>query len=258
MNPSNNAESRDTLLNQTCDVLGVHYTVTTIPEAVRGVISSISELTGQYICFSNVHTTVMAHDDESYREILNHAAYAFPDGNPIAKQIAKSGYPAVERVAGPDFMTKMFEETANTDIKHYFYGSSEKTIANLKIQLEQRYPGIQIAGMVSPPFRALTPEEDEAAVKAINDSGASLIWIGLGAPKQEKWMSAHQGKVNGVMLGVGAGFDFHAGTIKRAPVLFQKLGLEWLYRLSQDPKRLFKRYLETNTRFLWLTRRSAK
>ena len=254
-NAGNHAVLRDTQLAHTCSVLGVNYTVTTISEAVSDVLSSVHELAGQYICFSNVHTTVMAHDDESYRDVLNHAAYAFPDGNPIAKQIAKSGYPEVERVAGPDFMDRMFFATANTDIKHYFYGSTEETIANLKIDLEQRYPGIQIAGMVSPPFRTLTPEEDEAAVKAINDSGASLIWIGLGAPKQEKWMAAHQNKVNGVMLGVGAGFDFHAGTIKRAPLLIQKLGLEWLYRLLQNPKRLFKRYLVTNTKFLWLTRK---
>ncbi|MBQ6483149.1 MAG: WecB/TagA/CpsF family glycosyltransferase [Anaerolineaceae bacterium] len=250
----NHAVLRNSQLNHTCKVLGVNYTVTTISEAVNNVMSSVHELAGQYICFSNVHTTVMAHDDESYREVLNHAAYAFPDGNPVAKQIAKSGYPEVERVAGPDFMDQMFFATANTDIKHYFFGSTEETITSLKVQLEQRYPGIQIAGMVSPPFRALTPEEDEAAIKEINDSGASLIWIGLGAPKQEKWMAAHQNRVTGVMLGVGAGFDFHAGTIKRAPILIQKLGLEWLYRLFQNPKRLFKRYLVTNTKFLWLTR----
>ena len=251
----NHSVLRDSQLSHTCNVLGVNYTVTTISEAVNRIMSSVNKLAGQYICFSNVHTTVMAHDDASYRDILNHAAYAFPDGNPIAKQIAKSGYPEVERVAGPDFMDRMFFATANTDIKHYFYGSTEETIANLKTNLEQRYPGIQIVGMVSPPFRALTPEEDEAAIKAINESGASLIWIGLGAPKQEKWMAAHQNKINGVMLGVGAGFDFHAGTIKRAPLLIQKLGLEWLYRLFQNPKRLFKRYLVTNTKFLWMTRK---
>ena len=248
----------DSQLSQTCDVLGVNYTVTTLPEAVNNVISHARKLAGRYICFSNVHTTIMAHDDESFKEVLNHAAYVFPDGKPVAKRIASAGYHEVERVAGPDFMDLMFFATANTDIRHYFYGSSEETIEKLKIQLEQRYPGIKIAGMVSPPFRELTPEEDDAAVKAINDSGASLIWIGLGAPKQEKWMAAHQGKVNGVMLGVGAGFDFHAGTIKRAPVLIQKLGLEWLYRLLQNPGRLFKRYFVTNTKFLWLTSKPSE
>lgn len=248
----------DSQLSHTCEVLGVNYTVTTISEAVNKVMASIEKLKGQYICFSNVHTTVMAHDDEKYRNILNQAAYVFPDGNPVAKRIATAGYPEVERVAGPDFMDQMFFATSNTDIKHYFYGSTEETIEKLKVQLEQNYPGIKIAGMVSPPFRALTPEEDEAAVQAINESGASLIWIGLGAPKQEKWMAAHKDKVNGVMLGVGAGFDFHAGTAKRAPVLIQKLGLEWLYRLLQNPGRLFKRYFVTNTKFLWLTKKPSE
>ena len=109
---------------------------------------------------------------------------------------------------------------------------------------------MNIVGMYSPPFRELTEEEDAAAVKMINDSGADLVWIGLGAPKQEKWMAAHKGKINGVMLGVGAGFDFHAGTIDRAPKLIQGIGLEWLYRLFQNPRRLFKRYLVTNTKFI--------
>lgn len=248
----------DSQLSQRCDVLGVNYTVTTLSEAVDTVIRSAKDLGGKYICFSNVHTTIMAHDDKQYREILNQAAFVFPDGRPVAKQIASAGYREVERVAGPDFMERMFFATANTDITHYFYGSTEETIQKLRIQLEQNYPGIKIAGMVSPPFRKLTPEEDEAAVRAINDSGASLIWIGLGAPKQEKWMAEHQDKVNGVMLGVGAGFDFHAGTIKRAPVLIQKLGLEWLYRLIQNPGRLFKRYFVTNSKFLWLTRKPEK
>ena len=247
----------DSQFSHTCNVLGVNYTATTISEAVNKVIASVGKLKGKYICFSNVHTTIMAHDDESYRHVLNQAAYVFPDGKPVAKRIATTGYPEVERVAGPDFMDQMFFATANTDIKHYFYGSTEETIEKLKAQLEQNYPGIKIAGMVSPPFRALTPEEDEAAVQAINESGASLIWIGLGAPKQEKWMAAHKDKVNGVMLGVGAGFDFHAGTIKRAPVLIQRLGLEWLYRLIQNPGRLFKRYFVTNLKFLWLSRKPA-
>ena len=240
-------------MSRTCDVLGVRYTSCGKEESVRYIADHCRELKGEYICFSNVHTTVTAYDDNAYRDILNAARYVMPDGHPIAKEMVKKGFFEAERVAGPDFMDEMFRVTSGTEISHYFYGSSEETIARLKESLTKNYPGIRIAGMVSPPFRALTEEEDEAAVKAINDSKADLIWIGLGAPKQEKWMNAHKGRVNGVMLGVGAGFDFHAGTIKRAPVLIQKIGLEWLYRLFQDPKRLFKRYFVTNTRFIWLT-----
>ena len=140
-------------------------------------------------------------------------------------------------------------------LKHYFYGSSEETLSLLKEKLTEKYPHLQIAGMVSPPFRELSEEEDKEMVGKINASGADIIWVGLGAPKQEKWMYAHKDRVNGVMIGVGAGFDYHAGNIKRAPGWMQKLSLEWLYRLMQDPKRLFKRYLVTNTRYLWLIHR---
>ena len=122
----------------------------------------------------------------------------------------------------------------------------------------EKYPNLAIAGMVSPPFRALSDEEDAAAVQAINDSKADIIWVGLGAPKQENWMFDHKDKVNGVMIGVGAGFDYHAGNIKRAPMWMQKMSLEWLYRLMQDPKRLFKRYLVTNGRYLYLIHRKKK
>ena len=122
----------------------------------------------------------------------------------------------------------------------------------LRQKMIVQYPHLEIAGMVSPPFHALSEAEDAAEIEKINASGADIIWVGLGAPKQENWMYEHMDKVNGVMIGVGAGFDYHAGNIKRAPMWMQKLSLEWLYRLFQDPKRLFKRYLVTNTRYLWL------
>ena len=240
-------------MNRKCDVLGVQFISCGKEESVRYIADHCRELKGEYVCFSNVHTTVTAYDDRKYKEVLNAAKYMIPDGKPIAKEMLRSGYWEAERVAGPDFLDEMFRVTAGTEITHYFYGSTEETISKLRESLTKNYPGIKIAGMVSPPFRALSEEEDEAAVKAINESKADLIWIGLGAPKQENWMSAHRGRVNGVMLGVGAGFDFHAGTIKRAPVLIQKVGLEWLYRLLQNPRRLFKRYFVTNTRFIWLT-----
>ncbi|MBQ6415673.1 MAG: WecB/TagA/CpsF family glycosyltransferase, partial [Butyrivibrio sp.] len=136
-------------------------------------------------------------------------------------------------------------------VTHYFYGSTEETLTRLRENLEKKYPGINIKGMYSPPFRALSPEEDAEVVKRINDSGADIVWIGLGAPKQEKWMKEHEGMINAVMMGVGAGFDFHAGTAKRAPLWVQKIGFEWLFRLFTDPKRLFKRYFATNIKFIW-------
>ena len=212
---------------------------------------SAGALSGEYICFSNVHTTVMAHDDPAYRAVLNGSAHTFADGTPIARQLRVRGFQTSERVAGPDFMDAVFRTTMDGSVSHYFYGSTQETIDKLCEELPKRYPGIRIAGAVSPPFRPETEEEDAASVAAMNESGAAFIWIGLGAPKQEKWMAAHRGRVSGVMLGVGAGFNFYAGTVKRAPKWIQKIGMEWFYRLIQDPKRLANRYIITNLKFLW-------
>lgn len=232
------------------DVFGIKYAVARTEEAVFHVLTHLKELSGKYICFSNVHTSVMGRENPEYKEVLNSSAFTFADGNPIAKLQQKEGYIGAERVAGPDFMEHMFRDTTDGSVSHYFYGSSEETIKELRKNLLERYPGINIAGMYSPPFRALSEEEDKADIEMINSSGADIVWIGLGAPKQEKWMLAHKDKINGVMMGVGAGFDFHGGTIKRAPVWIRKIGFEWLYRLFQDPERLFKRYFVTNTKFI--------
>ena len=135
--------------------------------------------------------------------------------------------------------------------RHFFYGSTEETLEKLSANLTKDYPRSTITGMYSPPFRELTEEEDKEIIKMINNSNPDFVWIGLGAPKQEKWMAAHQGKIDGLMVGVGAAFDYYAGNIKRAPQWMQKTNLEWLYRLMQDPKRLFKRYFVTNSKFIW-------
>ena len=233
------------------DIFGVNYCIAKTEEAVYHVLNHLNDLKGKYICFSNVHTTVMARENQEYRQTLNEAALVFPDGAPIARLEAKRGYEGAKRVAGPDFMRNMFRNTMDGKVSHYFYGSTDETLSKLKEHLLKQYPGINIKGMYSPPFRQLSDQEVEEDVKRINESGADIVWIGLGAPKQEKWMRSHQGRVNAVMMGVGAGFDFHAGTIQRAPLWLQRIGLEWLYRLFKDPSRLLKRYLVTNTKFLW-------
>ena len=247
------AAVRESFMIQKQEVLGVTFTASGKADTARYLMEHLDELRGKYICFSNVHTTVMAHDDATYKNVLNHSAFTMPDGNPIAKKLLEQGFAEAERVAGPDFMDTMFRLSAGTEHTHYFYGSTEETIEKLKKALQEKYPSIKIVGMYSPPFRALSEEEDHQVIRTINDSKADFIWIGLGAPKQEKWMYDHKDKLNGLMFGVGAGFDFHAGTVKRAPILIQKVGLEWLYRLLQDPKRLFKRYVVTNTKFLVYT-----
>lgn len=233
------------------ELFGVAYSASRIEEAVIHVLSHLSELKGEYICFSNVHTLVMAKENKDYANVLNEAAFVFPDGEPIVRLQRKNGFERIERVAGPDFMANMFRATMDGKVSHFFYGSTKETLDALKENLIKTYPGISISGMYSPTFGEASAEEDEADIMRINSSGADIVWVGLGAPKQEKWMNAHKGCINGVMLGVGAGFDFHANTIKRAPVWIQKIGFEWLYRLIRDPRRLLKRYLVTNVKFLY-------
>lgn len=237
---------------KTCNILGTNIAVTNMPETIGFLENNIDELRGKYICVSNVHTTIMAYEDENYRKVQNGAAVALPDGKPLSSYSRKHGFPEAERVTGPDLMGEMF--AGDNGMRHYFYGGSPETIAVLEKKLREKYPHIQIAGMVSPPYRELSEEEDAADIAAMNEAKADIIWVGLGAPKQENWMYRHKDKVNGVMIGVGAGFDYHADMIKRAPIWMQKASLEWLYRLLQDPKRLFGRYMKTNFKYLWLTR----
>lgn len=238
-------------------ILGVNIAITNMQDTVKLIVEQIDKLQGNFICLSNVHTTVMSQKDEEYRNIQNSAFLALPDGSPLSLVQRLRGYRMAEQVAGPDLMTELWKATENTEISHYFYGSTPETIEALEKNLKKEYPGIKIAGMEAPPFRPLTEVEDAEAVARINQSGAAIVWVGLGAPKQEKWMYEHRGKVNALMLGVGAGFDFHAGTVKRAPAWMRKHYLEWLYRLIQDPKRLWKRYVQTNGKFLLISVKDA-
>ncbi|MDY2651708.1 MAG: WecB/TagA/CpsF family glycosyltransferase [Eisenbergiella porci] len=220
-------------------------------KTVSYIEQHLDELKGHYICVSNVHTTVTAYRDEEYRNVQNNAAMNIPDGKPLSIVQRHSGFKNAGRVPGPDLMPEIFRLSEKKGYRHYFYGSRQETLDALKVKLAEEYPKLKIAGMYSPPFRPMTEEEDEEAIRNINECNPDFIWIGLGAPKQEKWMAAHDGRVCGVMLGVGAGFDFHAGTIKRAPLWMQEFCMEWLFRIGQDPKRLFPRYLDTNFSFVF-------
>ncbi|MCI9621919.1 MAG: WecB/TagA/CpsF family glycosyltransferase [Lachnospiraceae bacterium] len=222
--------------------------------ALNYIQKNLKSLNGQYICISNVHTTIMSYEDKDYCRIQNEAALALPDGGPIAFLCKRRGFPDAERVTGPDLMGEIFKCSKKYGYKHYFYGSKPETLKALEQKLKDQYQ-LNIAGMYAPPFREMTEEEDEEAVDRINRAQADFVWVALGAPKQERWMYMHQGRVHGLMIGIGAGADYFAGNIKRAPMWMQKSSLEWLYRLFQEPKRLFKRYLVTNTKFLWLIAR---
>ena len=237
-----------------CEILGVQIAAINMSTALNYIQTNLEDLKGQYICISNVHTTVMSYEDTTYCSIQNEAALALPDGKPLSVICRKRGFSDAERVTGPDLMEEIFSLSNECGYKHYFYGGKAETLKTLETKLKQQYQ-LEIAGMYAPPFRDLTEEEDRAVVERINKSGADFVWVALGAPKQERWMYTHQGSIEGLMAGIGAGVDYFAGNIKRAPMWMQKCSLEWLYRLFQEPRRLFKRYLMTNTKFIWLTAR---
>jgi N-acetylglucosaminyldiphosphoundecaprenol N-acetyl-beta-D-mannosaminyltransferase len=193
---------------------------------------------------------VTALKNESHAICMNDADMVTPDGAPVAWMLRRKGYADQARISGPDLMLMCCERAAETGEKMFLYGGSDVSLAQLERFLRARFPHVQIVGSYSPPFRTLTRDEDDSIVERINQSGAGIVWIGLGCPKQEAWMYAHRGRINAVMVGVGAAFDFHAGVIKRAPRWMQRYGLEWVHRMSQDPRRLVKRYMVTNTIFV--------
>ncbi len=234
-----------------CNIMGVNIAAIDMEWLLKYLDKNLKDLSGDYICVSNVHTTVTSYEDPDYCAVQNGGIMAIPDGGPLSTVGRKRGYKSMARTTGPSLMGEIFKISKEKGYKHFFYGSKQETLDLLNQKLKENYPGIQIAGMYSPPFRKLTAKEDEEVVKMINEATADFVWIGLGAPKQEIWMAEHQGKIEGLMLGVGAGFDYYAGNIERAPEWMQKSNLEWLYRLIQDPRRLFYRYWHTNTKFIW-------
>ncbi len=234
-----------------CNIMGVNLAAVNMKWLMDFTKKYIKELSGDYLCVSNVHTTVMSYEDEAYCAVQNGGIMAIPDGGPLSSVGRKRGFSKMERTTGPDYLKEVLNISAKEGYHHFFYGSTDETLKKLRKTLEETYPGVQIVGMYSPPFRKLSEEEDHEIIEMINKSNADFVWVGLGAPKQEYWMAEHQGKIRGFMVGVGAAFDYEAGNIDRAPMWMQKANLEWLYRLMQEPRRLFTRYFYTNTRFIW-------
>ncbi len=223
-------------------------------EAIDAIERLIASGGHHYVCVSNVHTVMMSQDDRTFRLINNKASLAVPDGMPLVWATRLQGFQQEQRLYGPDLMLAVCENSVKTGRSHFFYGGAEGVPEALAKVLMERFPGLKVAGYHSPPFRPLTPEEDEADVRMINDSGADIVWVGLGAPKQERWMAEHKDRVQApVMIGVGAAFAFHTGQVRQAPHWMQNHGLEWLFRFYAEPRRLWRRYLFYNPRFLWLT-----
>ncbi len=232
------------------EVFGIRYAVTDMAEAIPFFLYNLRSFSGDYICFSNVHTLVTAVENEEYREALNGSGITFPDGAPVAARLRATGNARARRVAGPDFMQEVMKETSDGHVKHFFYGSTPETLRALTGELKSAYPSLCISGAYAPPLGKLSENEEKEIVRIINEASPDIIWVGLGAPAQELFMADHKKVFRGVMMGVGAAFDFLARTKKRAPVFMQKMHLEWLYRLVTEPKRLAGRYFVTNTRFI--------
>jgi len=226
------------------EVLGVRIAALDYQRAVRAIEKFIHDGRTHYVTLTNVHAVTESQSDPALKTALNSA-----DGMPIAWA---GNLP--DRVCGPDLMLKFITETAGRGYRHFFYGGAEGVADELAARLRQICPQLIVAGTYCPPFRPLN-EREEAELAALINGKVDVLWVGLGCPKQEKWMMAHRHLRVGVLLGVGAAFDFHTGRIERAPRWMQRTGLEWLFRLTQDPRRLWRRYLRTNTLFLllWLS-----
>ena len=235
---------------KTCKILGVNIADVNMSKLLDLIASNLNDIKGEYICVSNVHTTVMAYDNKDYLNVQNSSILSIPDGGPLSSVGRKRGFPEMKRTTGPDLLDEILKISVKNNYKHYFYGSTDETLYKLKSVIKDKYGDVNVVGMYSPPFRKLTEEEDKEIIDKINNTKPDFVWVGLGAPKQENWMYDHKGKIDGLMIGVGAAFDYLAGNIKRAPKWMQKLNLEWLYRLLQDPVRLFTRYLYTNVKFI--------
>lgn len=236
------------------NILGVGVSAINMDMAVAAIDGWIRAGTPQYVCVTPVHSIMECYDDPEVRAIYNRAGLVTPDGMPVVWLAQRLGYPHVRRVYGPDLMLAVCAHAAAQGYRHYFYGGAEGVAAELARILQTRFPGLAVAGALSPPFRALSPEEDEAISAQIRDARPHIVWVGLGAPKQERWMAAHVGKVGApVLIGVGAAFDFLTGRKPQAPRWMQRSGLEWLFRLASEPRRLFRRYLSANSRFIVLT-----
>ena len=233
-------------------VISIDISIAKYQDIIEKIVILSKERKSYYVCVANVHMLIEAYDKPEFRKVVNLAEIVTPDGMPLVWALRILYGIKQERVAGMDLFPDLLEKTSLNNISVFFYGSTDEVLEKIKEKVSSYYPGLKIAGFYSPPFRNLSCSEKEDIIKAINSSGAGIVFVALGCPKQEIWMSEMYGRINAVMIGVGAAFLTFVGMRKRAPIWMQRLGLEWLYRLIQEPKRLFWRYLYTNSKFMYL------
>jgi N-acetylglucosaminyldiphosphoundecaprenol N-acetyl-beta-D-mannosaminyltransferase len=250
----------------TADVLDVPLALTDYEGTLDWIDDAVASGHHGYICVANTHTVTASGEDGELRAALLGADLTVPDGQPLVWALNLLGHHVGDRVYGPDLMERACARAARSGQRFYLYGGrSHGALAELARQLRLQHPGLRIVGGHTPPFRPLTEAEEQAVAADIRRSGADVVWVGIGVPKQEKWMAHMRPRLDApVLIGVGAAFDFHAGLIPQAPAWMQRLGLEWAFRLAQEPRRLWRRYLRYNPRFVvgfaqqWLLERLSR
>ena len=238
------------------DVLGVRFHATRYLDATDRIMAWAAAGESRAVFCSNTHSCIEARDDDAFRDVLNRADLNTPDGVPVVWALRHQGLDA-ERVYGPDLTLYALRAAAAEGVPVAFYGSSQETLDLLRDALPRIAPGLDVRAMISPPYRPLTDAEDAAYTEQIAASGARILFVGLGCPRQERWVDAHVGRVPAVMLAVGAAFDFHAGRVAQAPPVLQRMGLEWAFRLAMEPRRLWRRYTRVVPGFVWGYARQA-
>lgn len=233
-------------------IISLQIDLLSYSDALARVLSIGKNREPAYVCFANTHMVIEAHKNRDFQNIVNRSRFCFPDGMPLVYFLKKKFNIKQDRITGIDFMIDSIRECEKNNLSVFFIGSTEKVLHSLKSSLLERFPGLRIAGMISPPYGSILQYETNKYIQQINESGANLAFVSLGCPKQEIWMAENHARIQAPLLGVGAAFEIHAGTKKRAPLWMQRSGLEWFYRLIQEPARLWKRYLKTNTIFIYL------
>lgn len=227
------------------NILGVKVNAVNLHQTLQIFEEWIHARKPNYVCVTPAHGVMECVNDPPLRKVFNASGLTTPDGMAIVWILKLLGYRAVSRVYGPDLLEAACQESISKGWKHFLYGGAPGIAEKLACELQKSYPGLQICGMYTPPYRPLTPQEDQQVIDLINSAGADIVWMGISTPKQEHWMAEHLGKLSApVMVGVGAAFDFLSGNKKQAPLWMQRSGLEWLFRLATEPGRLWKRYIQ--------------
>ncbi|MEO5802633.1 MAG: WecB/TagA/CpsF family glycosyltransferase [Verrucomicrobiota bacterium] len=234
------------------NILGVGISALNLDLAKQAFVEAVRAKTKGYVCVTGVHGVMESQDDERLRAIHNQAFLCTPDGMPMVWLGKLKGFKEMSRVYGPDLMLEIMEISREQGIRHFFYGGANGVAQELKLRFEKRFPGIQIVGTYEPPFRPLNSEEERELHRVLNETKPDVFWVGLSTPKQERFMAEYLPRFDvTLMVGVGAAFDFHSGSVKQAPRWIQRSGLEWLFRFCMEPKRLWRRYLKNNPRFVY-------